>query len=69
MAGELLIPALDELNAARTLGLESQAILREAAASPLARRDLGRSVGCSRASFAIRSLSCACFSHPARWTW
>src|SRR5215831_7427627 len=54
MAGELLIqvldvgrfrairPALDELNAARTLGLESQAILREAAASPLARRDLGR---------------------------
>src|SRR5215831_6280894 len=54
MAGELLIqvldigrfrairPALDELNAARTLGLESQAILREAAASPLARRDLER---------------------------
>jgi hypothetical protein len=54
MAGELLIqvldigrfrairPALDELNAARTLGLESQAILREAAASPFARRDLGR---------------------------
>lgn len=53
MAGELLIqvfdigryrairPALDELEAARTLGPESQAVLREAAASPVARRDLG----------------------------
>lgn len=53
MAGELLIqlfdiarfrairPALDELNAARTLGLESQAVLREAAASPVVGRDLG----------------------------
>src|SRR5215468_312314 len=57
MAGELLIqvldigrfrairPALDELNAARTLGLESQAVLREAAASPLRRRDHGRFAG------------------------
>src|SRR5215510_14762893 len=57
MAGELLIqvldvgrfrairPALDELNAARALGLESQAVLREAAASPFARRDLGRFAG------------------------
>jgi len=57
MAGEILIqvldigrfraicPALDELNAARTLGLESQAVLREAAASPFARRDLGRFAG------------------------
>ena len=57
MAGELLIqvldigrfrairPALDELTAARTLGLESQAVLREAAASPFARRDLGRFAG------------------------
>jgi len=57
MAGELLIqvldvgrlrairPALDELNAVRTLGLESQAVLREAAASPFARRDLGRFAG------------------------
>ena len=54
MAGELLIqvldigrfqairPALDELNAAHTLGLESQAVLREAAASPFAGADLGR---------------------------
>jgi hypothetical protein len=53
MAGELLIqvfnigrfrairPVLDELAAARTLGPESQAVLREAAASPIARRDLG----------------------------
>ena len=51
MAGELLIqiidiarfqairPALDELEAARTLGLQSRAILRVAAASPFARRD------------------------------
>src|SRR5262245_15925598 len=57
MAGELLIqvldvgrfrairPALDELNAARALGLESQAVLREAAASPFRRRDLGRFAG------------------------
>lgn len=58
MAGELLIqvldigrfrairPALDELNAARTLGLESQAVLSEAAASPFVRaRDLGRFAG------------------------
>ena len=57
MAGELLIqvldigrfrairPSLDELNAARTLGLESRAVLREAAASPFARRDLGRFAG------------------------
>src|SRR5215467_1306172 len=57
MAGELLIqvldvgrfrairPALEELNAARTLGLESQAVLREAAASPFARGDLGRFAG------------------------
>lgn len=54
MAGELLIqvidigrfrairPVLDELNAARTLGLESRAVLREAAASPFARRDRHR---------------------------
>lgn len=58
MAGELLIqvldigrfrairPALDELNAARKLGLESLAVLREAAASPFVRaRDLGRFAG------------------------
>src|SRR5215467_13961483 len=57
MAGELLIqvldvgrfrairPALEELNAARALGLESQAVLRKAAASPFARRDLGRFAG------------------------
>src|SRR5262249_7337697 len=57
MGGELLIqvldigrfrairPALDELNAARTLGLESQAVLREAAASPFVRGDLGRFAG------------------------
>jgi|SRR5262245_24631256 len=50
MAGELLIqvidmgrfrairPALDELDAARVLGLESLSLLREAAASPLVRR-------------------------------
>jgi hypothetical protein len=58
MAGELLIqvldigrfrairPALDELDAARMLGLESQAVLSEAAASPLVRvRDLGHFSG------------------------
>src|SRR5262245_6066422 len=50
MAGELLIqvidmgrfrairPALNELDAARVLGLESLSLLREAAASPLVRR-------------------------------
>ena len=54
MAGELLIqvmdiarfrairPALDELEAARTLGLQSRVVLREAAASPFARRDRHR---------------------------
>jgi len=54
MAGELLIqvidiarfrairPALDELKAARALGLESRAVLREAAASPFSRGDLNR---------------------------
>src|SRR5262245_45443931 len=51
MAGELLIqvmdiarfrairPALDELEAARTLGLQTRVVLREAAASPYACRD------------------------------
>jgi hypothetical protein len=51
MAGELLIqvmdiarfqaicPALDELEAARTLGLQSRVVLREAAASPFVRWD------------------------------
>ena len=54
MAGELLIqvidigrfrairPALDELDAARALGLETLAVLREAATSPLVRRDRHR---------------------------
>jgi hypothetical protein len=54
MAGELLIqvidigrfrairPALDELDAARALGLESLAVLREAATSPLVRGDRHR---------------------------
>lgn len=53
MAGELLTqvldlgrfrairPALDELNAARTLSAESREVLREVAASPWAREDLG----------------------------
>jgi hypothetical protein len=58
MAGELLIqvldigrfrsnsPALDELDAARTLSLKSQAVLSEAASSPFVRaRDLGRFAG------------------------
>jgi hypothetical protein len=54
MAGELLIqvidigrfrairPALDELDVARALGLETVAVLREAATSPLVRRDRHR---------------------------
>src|SRR5262245_28592059 len=54
MAGELLIqvidigrfrairPALDELDAARALGLETLAVLREAATSPLVRGDRHR---------------------------
>ena len=54
MSGELLIqvidigrfrairPALDELDAARALGLETLAILREAATSPLVRQDRHR---------------------------
>ena len=54
MAGELLIqvidigrfrairPALDELDAARAVGLETLAVLREAATSPLVHRDRHR---------------------------
>src|SRR5262245_23802349 len=57
MAGERLIhvidiarfrairPALDELDAARALSLQSRAVLQEAAASPFARGDLGRFAG------------------------
>jgi hypothetical protein len=57
MAGELLIQvidigrfrsiraALDELDAARALGLETLAVLREAATSPLVRRDRHRNRG------------------------
>jgi hypothetical protein len=58
MAGELLIqvmdiarlqairPALDELEAARALGLQSRVVLRAAAASPLVRREgYGRLAG------------------------
>jgi len=57
LAGELLIqvidirrfqtirPALGELELARRLGLEARAVLREAAASPFARRDCGRFAG------------------------
>src|SRR5262245_1255291 len=57
MAGERLIhvidiarfrairPALDELDAARALSFEARAVLQEAAASPFARRDLGRFAG------------------------
>ena len=81
MSGELLIqvidigrfrairPALDELDAARSLGLETLLVLREAAALRMVRGDRHRAwPRCSAASSIARNWSCAYFSRRPRWT-
>ena len=67
MSGELVIqvidigrfrairPALDELDAARALGLETLAVLREAATSPIVRGDRHRG---------LPALLCRILNHP-----
>jgi len=80
MSGELLIqvidigrfrairPALDELDAGRALGLETLAVLREVATSPLVRQDRHRLLAAVPASSTIRNSSWAFFSRRLRWT-
>jgi len=73
MAGELLDiaqfrairPALDELDAGRALGLESRAVLGEAAASRFAHR---RFAGLLGRILRHPDLEVLCFSHRASWT-
>ena len=77
MAGELLIqvidiarfrairPALDELDAARALGLETLAVLREAATSSIVRRDRHRGLAALRRILNHPELQLRVFLAPA----
>src|SRR5262249_36267128 len=77
MSGELLIqvidtgrfrairPALDELDAARALGLETLTVLREVATSPLVRQDRHRGLAAVRRILNHPELQLRVFLAPA----